>query len=189
MLAVDPIWLFLDKLEKEEMNYFVTGSIASIFYGEPRLTHDIDLVLNLSNNDVYKFEKLFPLNEFYCPPDEIIQIELRRNPYGHFNLIHHKTGFKADVYLVGTDKLHEWAMEHKRRISFSPTQSLWLAPPEYVIIRKLEFYRDGGSDKHLRDIQAMLNLISNDLNHDFLNQALAERQLSTYWQKFIKNVP
>ena len=43
----DPIWIFLDPLESKGFEYFVTGSVASIFYGDPRLTHDIDLVLHL----------------------------------------------------------------------------------------------------------------------------------------------
>lgn len=39
---------------------------------------------------------------------------------------------------------------------------VWVAPIEYVIVRKLEYFREGGSEKHLRDIRAMRQ-VSGDL--------------------------
>lgn len=70
MQPLDPIWLFIEKLEEAGFKYFVTGSIASIVYGEPRLTHDIDLVLRLETEDIAKLEVSFPLSDFYCPPEK-----------------------------------------------------------------------------------------------------------------------
>lgn len=183
MPAPDPIWIFIEKLESAKMRYLVTGSIATIFYGQPRLTHDIDLVLHLKTDEVKKLIEVFSLTEFYCPPEEVIHIEMSRRPYGHFNLIHHKTGFKADVYLEGNDPLHQWAFKNKRQISLSDSQSIWLAPPEYLIIRKLEFYREGGSEKHLKDIKGMLPQVRTQLALDYLNSQLKQRGLEDLWQQ------
>jgi hypothetical protein len=183
MQAHDPIWIFVEILENSKMPYMVTGAIASIFYGEPRLTHDIDLVLHLEKSQIESFEYLFPKQEFYCPPLEVIGIELARTPYGHFNLIHHKTGFKADVYLEGSDPLHRWGLANRKRIQLSADVSIWLAPAEYVIIRKLEFFREGGSDKHLRDIRNMLPQVSQGLNLAFLETELEARGLTQFWNK------
>jgi len=47
--------IYLDILIKHRIKYFVTGSVASIVYGEPRLTHDIDLVIFLKEKQVDKF--------------------------------------------------------------------------------------------------------------------------------------
>ena len=74
---------------------------------------------------------------------------------GAFNLIHHASQFKADIYIASRDRLHAWALEHRRRIELEGTGT-WIAPPEYVILRKLEWLREGGQDKHLRDIRFML---------------------------------
>lgn len=183
MPALDPIWVFLNKIEDAKFTYFVTGSVASIFYGEPRLTHDIDLVLHLEKKDVNHFCTVFPLSDFYCPPEEVLQIEINRHPYGHFNLIHHNSGFKADIYLEGNEPLHKWAFQNRKRIQISLGTSLWLAPPEYIIIRKLEFYREAGSDKHLRDIRNMLPQIEMDLDTVFLSAQLSNRGLEKYWQQ------
>ena len=120
----------------------ITGSVASIVYGEPRVTHDVDLVIELRRPDTGRFVALFPIEEFYCPPSEIVEQEALRELRGHFNLIHHKSGFKADVYLANRDPFHAWAL--KRRIAIGQGEDLFhVAPIEYVIVRKLEFYKEG----------------------------------------------
>lgn len=91
---------FILPLEKGNISYFVTGSIASIFYGEPRLTHDIDIVIHLTPADILKLTALFPLDKYYCPPEEVLQIESRRRPYGHFNIISHESGLKAGSFVM-----------------------------------------------------------------------------------------
>jgi hypothetical protein len=70
-------------------------------------------------------------------------------------VIHLGTGFKADVYLVGRDPIQLWGLKNARTIDMGD-QSLTVAAPEFVVLRKLEFYREGGSEKHLRDIYGIL---------------------------------
>jgi len=183
MQSLELLNVFLNPFEKNAVSYFVTGSIASIFYGEPRLTHDIDIVLHLSQDDLLQFSSYFPLDKFYCPPDEVIQIESKRRPYGHFNLIHHDSGFKADIYTDADDQLHQWAFKNKRRVELGGGLSIWLAPPEYVIIRKLEYYREGQSDKHIQDIKKMLVQMRSELNLSFLEKELENRGLTSFWLK------
>lgn len=178
---------FITPLEKNEIEYFTTGSIAAIFYGEPRLTHDIDIVIHLPLKLLEKFIAAFPEEFYYCPPEEVIRIELSRTVFAHFNLIQHETGLKADLYPDAQDELHAWAFQHRRRVQITPEQGLWLAPPEYVIIRKLEYFKEGGSQKHLTDIGKMLPQIETDLKMDFLNRELEKRGLVSLWQRLQEN--
>jgi hypothetical protein len=172
---------FVRPIEEAGISYFVTGSIAAMHYGEPRLTHDVDLVLTLSAADIQRFCTLFPLQEYYCPPAEVIGLELRRRPFGHFNLIHHDSGLKADCYPNAGDPLHGWAFANRKRVALSEKESIWLAPIEYVIVRKLQYFREGGSQKHVDDIRKML-LVSGDLvDRAFLRSTLAELQLTSFW--------
>ncbi len=62
--------IFISRLNKLGIQYMITGSVASIIYGEPRLTHDIDLVIELNKDDAERFAEAFPIEEFYCPPPE-----------------------------------------------------------------------------------------------------------------------
>ncbi len=149
------ISVFVKPLNHAHIEYMVTGSVASIVYGEPRMTHDINLVIKLSESDVSNVPKMFPTDQFYCPPADVILSEISRETRGHFNLIHHRTGLKADCYPVGKDPLHRWAMARRRTIDYDGDQ-ICVAPPEYVILRKLEYFREGGSDKHPTDIKKML---------------------------------
>ena len=134
------------------------------------------LVIFLTKNDIVKFIRAFPSENFYCPPSEIIKSELEQTSGGHFNLIHHESGFKADIYIAGTDELQIWAMKNAKQIEFEDS-IIFIAPPEYVIINKLEFYREGKSQKHLTDIKGILNNSSELINFDFLNSVIKERAL------------
>ena len=96
-------------LEEPGLQYMITGSVASMAYGEPRLTNDIDLVLALSESQLPQFIQAFPPERFYCAPLEVLKIECARSQRGHTNVVHHDSGFRADVYFFGNDDLHQWA--------------------------------------------------------------------------------
>jgi hypothetical protein len=174
--------IFISRLNAIGIRYMVTGAVASIIYGEPRLTHDIDLVVELSKEKAEEVVEAFPLDEFYCPPVEVIKLETGRQLHGHFNIIHHETGFKADVYILGKDKLHHWAMSNLKRIELDG-EPVWLAPPEYVILRKLEYYCEGGSEKHLRDIAGMVKIASDQINFEELRRKIKQYALAEQWKK------
>ena len=70
-----------------------------------------------------------------------------------------------------------------RKSSEIQGEQVWLAPPEYVILRKLEFYREGGSDKHIRDIAEVLEMSSHDLNTDWLQERIRSYGLIKEWEK------
>ena len=147
--------LFVRRLELVGAPYMVTGATAAIIYGQPRVTNDLDVVLSLNDAGRTVLLATFSESQFYVPPESVIRAEQARSHRGHFNLIHHESGYKADVYLTGSDPLHAWAMERRRRVQWSDDLELWVAPPEYVVLRKMEFFREGGSAKHPADIRAI----------------------------------
>jgi hypothetical protein len=159
----------------------ITGAVASIIYGEPRLTNDIDLVISMSPGDIETFSDGFPIEDFYCPPPEVIRLEIARSQRGHFNLIHHATGFKADIYVSGRDELHNWGLKNRKSFDVEG-EKFWLAPIEYVILRKLEYYHEGESEKHLRDISSILALSSNEIDFDLLAAQISKRTLEKEWK-------
>jgi hypothetical protein len=163
MPAPSPLAPFILPLERLALPYCITGSVAASVYGEPRLTADIDVVLLLKLENIAALRIAFADTAYYVPPDETLRLELARSSRGMFNLIHHASQFKADVYLAASDPLQAWALKHRRRISLEG-DGAWIAPPEYVIVRKLEYLREGGSDKHVRDIRFMLAATAVDLS-------------------------
>jgi hypothetical protein len=174
--------MFTQRLNMLGVAYMVSGSVAVIIYGEPRLTHDVDLIVVLDRAHIARLPDVFPPAEFYCPPVDVIAVEAAREQRGHFNIIHHKTAFKADVYLSGRDPLHAWGLARARQLEVEG-QVLVVAPPEDVILRKLEYYRDCGSGKHLRDIRSMLNTSPQSIQIAELEQQIAARGLQEAWRQ------
>ena len=180
MPARSPLAPFLEPLERLGLPYCITGSVAASVYGEPRLTADIDVVLLLRAEDIPALRSAFPESDYYVPPEETLRLEAARSVRGTFNLIHHASQFKADVYVAARDPLHAWALEHRRRIELEGSGA-WIAPPEYVILRKLEYLREGGQDKHVRDIRFML--AATDVNRAFLDAEVARLGVQEQWLK------
>ncbi len=169
---------FLQPLERLALPYCITGSVAASVYGEPRLTADIDVVLLLKPQDIPALRKAFPEADYYSPPDATLRESLKSG--GMFNLIHHASQFKADIYVAADDPLHAWALEHRRHIDVAGTGA-WIAPPEYVILRKLQFFREGGSDKHLRDIRFILAATAVD--HAFIEAEAVRLGVLAQWRE------
>lgn len=119
--------LFVRPLNRLDIRYMVTGSAASMAYGMPRVTLDLDLVVEMSQPQIRLLPAAFPAEEFYCPPPDIIESETQRPTRGHFNIIHTPTGFKAYCYPIGDDPLHRWAMPRRRRIEMAG-EPVMLAP-------------------------------------------------------------
>lgn len=177
--------LFIRPLNQIGVRYLVSGSVAAILYGEPRLTHDIDFVVFLRPEDVSRLRDVFPNDEFYVPPAEVVHAELAREHRGHFNVIHIDTGFKADFYPAGHDEFHAWAIRHVRRMDYRG-ESVAVAPPEYVIVRKLEYFREGGSEKHLRDIRSMLSISEDQIDKPTLNDWVCRCGVEAQWRQTIQ---
>lgn len=176
---------FTERLHELGLRYMVTGSVAATVYGEPRLTHDVDVVLELSaDDDVEALYAAFPEEDFYCAPLEVLKVEARRPQRGHFNIIDHETGFKADVYLTGQDEFHAWALEHRTAIPVGDSD-VYFAPMEYVIVRKLTYYREGGSEKHVTDIVNMIQTSPEALDDDELDRWIERYGLREEWERVL----
>ncbi len=177
----DLIELFVRPLNDFGARYLVSGSVAAMLYGEPRVTHDIDLVVFLRTDQIQELAKIYPPPEFYLPPTDVILGEAAHDR-GSFNIIHVDSGLKADFYLAGRDEFHAWAFRNGKQYSVGQIL-IRLAPPEYVIVRKLEYYREGGSEKHLRDIRSMLAVSGDQLDQLELNDWIQRQKVQEQWRK------
>jgi len=177
---------FLRKIEALNLDYMITGSVASILYGKPRLTQDMDIVVIFPISKVGAFTKSFDINDYYCPPDEAIQDAIRLGEKGHMNIIDQKTGFKIDIYPAGNDDLTIWGFENKKRVELIAKEEVWVAPPEYVILKKLIFFKEGGSQKHIEDIKGMLEVSGDQINASLIEKWAPKLGLSEGWALVLK---
>lgn len=168
----DLIELFVLPLNRAGFPYMVTGSVASMLYAEPRFTADVDVVARVIAPE--DLRSAFRPPDYYCPPVDVLAVEIARPLHGHVNILHTPSALKADVYLAGADPLHQWALALRRRFEIGGHE-IWVAPPEYVILRKLLFFLEGGSSKHVRDVRALFAAQGEKLDFATLERLAAER--------------
>ncbi|MBI5179289.1 MAG: nucleotidyl transferase AbiEii/AbiGii toxin family protein [Nitrospinae bacterium] len=161
----------------------VVGSMAVMVYGEPRMTHDLDLVVDIPPQDAEKIETLFPAGEFYCPPLEFLRSEIVRQ--GQFNLIHNESGLKIDVIIRKQTDHAICEFGRKRKVPFWQGSEVYIASAEDIVIKKLEFFRLGGSEKHIRDIRGIL--AETEVDAAYLQEWVSRLGLAEQWLKVNAN--
>jgi hypothetical protein len=180
----NPLAIFAPGLNALGVPWMAVGSIASSTYGEQRSTLDVDVVAVVGKQHAARFPSVFPETDFYCPPADVIEIESARPEQGHFNLIHHHSIYKADIYIATGSEFERWAFRNRRELVVGDTP-VWLAPPEYVIVHKLEFFREGGGEKHLRDTRGMLAVT--EVDRSVLEKEIDGRRLQDAWRAVEKS--
>jgi hypothetical protein len=180
----DLLRYLIDAFERIGVRYAIAGSVGAMAYGEPRSTRDIDLVVDLRPRDVSRLKETFPAPEFYF--DETLARSVARKG-GLFNIIHPASGFKLDIY-VPTDEIEERQVENARLLPALPDRSARFSPPEELILKKLQFCAMGGSDKHLRDIAAMLQISPDEIDRGYVSAQAARHGLTDLWEAVVRRV-
>jgi hypothetical protein len=161
--------------------FVIGGSVASMLHGEPRATADVDLVFEAQPADAESVVAAFPEAEWYVPPLEVVRRELRRGERGSFNVLHHATGMKGDLYPAGDDALSRYALDHPVMVQAFGVE-LPIAPAAYVAARKLRWWDIGRSEKHLRDIRGMLAVSADLLGDDLVRPWLLNEAQRAAWE-------
>lgn len=151
--------------DRMRLAYFVTGSVASTYYGTFRTTHDVDVVIELPSWNVAEFCDCFPGPDWYVSSDAAM--EAARGP-GMFNVIHVSTALKIDVIVFNGTPFSESRLGRAKPVNLPDGGTAMFAAPEDVILSKLEFYREGGSDKHLTDIAGMFQVSGGELDLPYI---------------------
>lgn len=167
-------------LERHGIPYFVTGSIATIFYGEPRFTNNIDVVVLLTKNKLNLLAKDFPAPEYYLDYEAAQEaIAARRQ----FNLIQPGSGLKVDIIVVEESAFNRSRFARAVRIHPAPDYEASFASAEDVILMKLEYYRQGGSDRHVRDIQGVMAVQGSDIDRAYIARWAGRLGLEAVWKE------
>jgi hypothetical protein len=172
-----------DAFDRVAVTYAVTGSHASIAYGEVRFTIDIDVVARLDSSSLDSFLQQFPRDQFYVSEDGAIYAALNG---GQFNIIHPESGLKVDV-IVPREAGWPDQLARRVRIATDADRRIWFVAPEDLILHKMEFFREGGSDKHLRDIAGILQ-ITRDVDREYIWQWANKLGLGEIWSQISRRV-
>jgi len=175
----------VEVFERLQIPYLVTGSVAAMAYGEPRLTNDIDIVAAIEERHIASLITEFPEKEFYIS-DEMIREAIRHQ--GQFNIIHPTSGLKIDVIIRQNTPFDASRFKRVRRIYPAETYEANFAAPEDVIIKKMEYYKEGGSEKHLRDITGILKISGEEVDRNYISEWSQRLGLTEIWEAVLKRV-
>jgi hypothetical protein len=157
-----------------------------MLYGEPRFTNDADIVADITEHHVAGFIALFPPDEFYVDEMMIRNAILHKH---QFNIIHHATGLKIDVYIDKKDSFDKSRFHRCKKFPITKDIIACIASPEDVIIMKMIFYKEGASEKHLRDIISMLKISAEAIDRNYIITWAEQFQVSEIWDTISKRIP
>ena len=153
-------------LEGAGIGYMVSGSLASSLQGEPRATHDIDLVIEARPDDSARLLKALEAPDLYLDGEAVREAVRRRRP---FNLIQPATGDKVDFWPL-TDEAYDRERFGRREVVDALGLRLAVSTPEDTILMKLRWSQDsGGSEKQLTDALRVYEVQAGGLDAQYLH--------------------
>lgn len=165
-------------LNKMDIPYFLTGAMAVVYYGEPRTTHDIDLIIVVKESDVnlmvINFEQDFYIDEF--------SIRTAIEEKDMFNAVHKETGFKVDFWILGEDDYNKERFKRRVQVNVLGTK-IYLPTAEDAIISKLEWFKMSDIDKHYYDSLGIYRIQKGNLDIDYINNWWQKKSISKLWEK------
>lgn len=170
-------------LEECGIEYALVGSLASSTWGEVRFTQDIDFVVCLSEAQAANLCQAFGGDEFYVS-HTAVKTAVER--LGQFNVIHPSSRNKIDFMVIGSDGWAKSQIERRQLRNPSGTFECYVAAPEDVILGKLLYYREGGSDKHLRDIRGIVAVSGEIIDRPYLEKWVADLGVGEAWGDALK---
>lgn len=182
MEQVDVLRHAIRVLEGLGVPYMLVGSFASTVYGEPRFTQDIDIVLALPANLIVPFCDSFPVSEFNLSSDDVA--DAVRNRF-QFNVLHPASGNKIDFFIARSDEWGREQLRRRQRVAILNDLDAFAAAPEDVIIGKLWYHAEGGSDKHLRDIASMLKISGESIDRTYVTHWAKQLGLEETWRAIL----
>jgi hypothetical protein len=172
-------------LERYDIPYMIVGSLASGAYGEPRLTQDIDIVVEPTPPQLEQLCGAFPPDDFYVSRDAA-RAALRDG--GQFNVLDPSSGNKIDFMIARSDAWGLQQMARRRRMKLFPNREGFTGGPEDIILSKMLYYLEGGSEKHLRDITGMLKISPDRIDQAYVTKWADQLGVTEIWRAVLKRI-
>lgn len=161
---LDVLALVTSRLDRAGIAYMVTGSMAAGFYGQPRMTRDVDLVVELGADDPERLEELF--RDVF-----LLDADVARAAMAHrtmFNAIHREAFVKVDFVIRKAEPFRIEEFARRRRVVLDGHE-MWMVSPEDLILAKLAWARTSGSEVQARDVRAVIAAQRARLDWDYLD--------------------
>jgi hypothetical protein len=163
----------LRRLNRARVTYYLTGSMASNYWGIPRSTHDLDFVVQLSETNapliVQEFSDAFHI-------DEVAVRAVFRAPH-QFNAIDTRSALKVDFWLAGSEPFGQEMLGRRVALTLFG-EAAWIATAEDVVLHKLFWNRISPSERQLGDAAGVVAVQGATLDEKYLRRWAIELHLN-----------
>ena len=157
------------KFDKLGIQYMLTGSLAMSYYVQPRMTRDIDLVVEILPGMIERIQQIFK-TDYYLSVDSIK--DAVKNEF-IFNLIHNKSSIKVDCIIRKNDTYRKIEFERRKKIQLADT-NIFIVSKEDLVISKLFWIKESNSELQKSDVK---NLLLSGFNKEYLLNWVEELNL------------
>lgn len=168
-----------DALEAAGIPYMITGSVASIMYGTPRSTLDIDVVISPSEEQLKGFVGSLDPQEYYVDLEAALDALARRSM---FNVLDWKSGWKFDFIIKKARAFNQVEFDRRVPADFNGVR-LFVATAEDMVLAKLEWAAEGESERQLRDVAGILHGMRGALDMSYLETWIKNLAIENEWAK------
>jgi hypothetical protein len=167
-------------LDSLGIDYMITGSIASSIQGEPRSTHDIDIVVDVPT------EATAPLTSAFPPPDFLLQEAAVRDALKNqtmFNLLSLGDGEKVDFWILTNEPFDRSRFSRRRTFAIGD-EHMNVSAPEDTILMKLRWAKQcGGSEKQFKDALRVFEVQARSLDSAYLDEWSNRLGVQDLWRQ------
>ena len=165
------------RLNEAGIRYIVSGSIAANYYTVPRMTRDIDIVIELEQSDIDRFVGLFQ-RDFYID-GEMVRREVLRQ--GIFNIIQNQYVVKVDFIIKKSSAYQQTEFARRKQVLIEASP-MWFVSPEDLVISKLIWAKDSHSESQLRDVKNLIETVD-DLDLKYIDNWVEELSLEQIYKE------
>lgn len=174
---IEILKLVVKRLTSARIPYMVTGSIAANFYTTPRMTRDIDIVIEVEEKDAEALYALFS-NDFYVDKQAIKNAIHKKQI---FNIIHNVEVIKVDFIIRKDTDYRCLEFKNRRRLVWEG-QEIFVASPEDLILSKLFWARESLSEIQFRDVRNLFKTSPN-LDREYIEKWVRELKLDEVYNE------
>jgi hypothetical protein len=182
MSATEVLQRVASALDQCGIDYMLTGSLASAYYGTSRSTQDIDVVIDASPEQLRALIKYLQEAQFYAEVDAAMQALQRRSL---FNVIELASGWKIDLIIRKARNFSEEEFRRRRQVDFNGVR-LFVASAEDILLAKLEWAKMASSARQLDDAAGILRLQWESLDREYLKKWVEGLHLSVEWSSALE---
>ncbi len=181
MNQLDALTQFIRDLNSLGVPYMITGAYAVSYFGLPRATHDLDIVVGIKSIDIDKICRKFAKG--YIVDKDMVENAVQYRT--HFSIIHNKSDLKIDLWILKETSGEKKKFVRRKKVSLFGV-STYIISAEDMVLTKLEWFKRSKNTKHLDDVVGIIKVQARKLDKAYIKRTLEKLGIKKYWDMAVE---